>query len=103
QVRIQVLKDMGITEYEPRVISQMLGFTYISVGGSEAEEPDSPGPHQTAHRTPTSTGPLLLLLTAPGYRLKSTQKKVSSAAGRISVPRLSVGAVSSGPSTPTLG
>ncbi|CAF94755.1 unnamed protein product, partial [Tetraodon nigroviridis] len=28
QVRIQVLKDMGITEYEPRVISQMLGFTY---------------------------------------------------------------------------
>lgn len=28
QVRIQVLKDMGITEYEPRVINQMLGFTY---------------------------------------------------------------------------
>ncbi|CAF88726.1 unnamed protein product, partial [Tetraodon nigroviridis] len=30
-------------------------------------------------------------------------RDVSSAAGRISVPRLSVGAVSSGPSTPTLG
>ncbi|CAF87680.1 unnamed protein product, partial [Tetraodon nigroviridis] len=28
QVRIQILKDMGITEYEPRVINQMLGFTY---------------------------------------------------------------------------
>lgn len=71
-------------------------------------------------------------LTAPNYRLKTVQKKVknqlllvdtppppnrlsllmttlslcvqvSSTAGRISVPRLSVGAVSSRPSTPTLG
>ncbi|KAF4802224.1 Transcription initiation factor TFIID subunit 9 [Turdus rufiventris] len=42
-------------------------------------------------------------LTAPNYRLKSLQKKVSSTAGRITVPRLSVGAVSSRPSTPTLG
>uniref|UniRef100_A0A8B9N0Y3 TATA-box binding protein associated factor 9 n=6 Tax=Neoaves TaxID=3078114 RepID=A0A8B9N0Y3_9AVES len=42
-------------------------------------------------------------LTAPNYRLKSLQKKVSSSAGRITVPRLSVGAVSSRPSTPTLG
>ena len=25
---IQILKDMGITEYEPRVINQMLEFTY---------------------------------------------------------------------------
>ncbi|KAK9398287.1 transcription initiation factor TFIID subunit 9-like [Crotalus adamanteus] len=42
-------------------------------------------------------------LTAPNYRLKSLQKKISSSAGRITVPRLSVGAVSSRPSTPTLG
>ncbi|NXJ11171.1 TAF9 factor, partial [Odontophorus gujanensis] len=42
-------------------------------------------------------------LTAPNYRLKSLQKKVASSAGRITVPRLSVGAVSSRPSTPTLG
>ncbi|CAB1316378.1 unnamed protein product [Coregonus sp. 'balchen'] len=28
QVMIQILKDMGITEYEPRVINQMLEFTY---------------------------------------------------------------------------
>ncbi|XP_023263608.1 transcription initiation factor TFIID subunit 9-like, partial [Seriola lalandi dorsalis] len=53
------------------------------------------------------TGPRLppdrYCLTAPNYRLKSIQKKVSSSAGRISVPRLSVGAVSSRPSTPTLG
>ncbi|KAG7249223.1 hypothetical protein CRUP_006920, partial [Coryphaenoides rupestris] len=27
-VMIQILKDMGITEYEPRVINQMLEFTY---------------------------------------------------------------------------
>lgn len=43
---IQILKDMGITEYEPRVINQMLEFTYseldlsrtvlvLSVSGSE--------------------------------------------------------------------
>lgn len=25
---IQILKDMGITEYEPRVVNQMLEFTY---------------------------------------------------------------------------
>uniref|UniRef100_A0A8C1F6W3 TAF9 RNA polymerase II, TATA box binding protein (TBP)-associated factor n=1 Tax=Cyprinus carpio carpio TaxID=630221 RepID=A0A8C1F6W3_CYPCA len=53
------------------------------------------------------TGPRLppdrYCLTAPNYRLKSLQKKVSSSAGRITVPRLSVGAVSSRPSTPTLG
>lgn len=78
------------------------------------------------------TGPRLppdrYCLTAPNYRLKTVQKKVknqrwlgyshclsllimtlclclqvSSTASRISVPRLSVGAVSSRPSTPTLG
>ncbi|PWA24670.1 hypothetical protein CCH79_00016166 [Gambusia affinis] len=27
-VMIQILKDMGVTEYEPRVINQMLEFTY---------------------------------------------------------------------------
>lgn len=28
QVMIQILKDMGVTDYEPRVINQMLEFTY---------------------------------------------------------------------------
>lgn len=28
QVMVQILKDMGISEYEPRVINQMLEFTY---------------------------------------------------------------------------
>uniref|UniRef100_A0A8C0NFF5 TATA-box binding protein associated factor 9 n=1 Tax=Canis lupus familiaris TaxID=9615 RepID=A0A8C0NFF5_CANLF len=42
-------------------------------------------------------------LTAPNYRFKSLQKKASTSAGRITVPRLSVGSVTSRPSTPTLG
>lgn len=32
QVMAQILKDMGITEYEPRVINQMLEFTYSERG-----------------------------------------------------------------------
>ncbi|CAD7676278.1 unnamed protein product [Nyctereutes procyonoides] len=42
-------------------------------------------------------------LTAPNYRFKSLQKTASTSAGRITVPRLSVGSVTSRPSTPTLG
>ena len=30
QVMISILKDMGITDYEPRVINQMLEFSYRS-------------------------------------------------------------------------
>ncbi|XP_059207696.1 transcription initiation factor TFIID subunit 9 [Centropristis striata] len=147
QVMIQILKDMGITEYEPRVINQMLEFTYRYVTTiiedakiyathakkSSVDADDiklaiqcrmdqsftSPPPRdfllevaRQKNQTPLPlikpyTGPRLppdrYCLTAPNYRLKSVQKKVSSSAGRISVPRLSVGAVSSRPSTPTLG
>ena len=28
QVMMAILKDMGVTDYEPRVINQMLEFTY---------------------------------------------------------------------------
>ncbi|TMS14258.1 Transcription initiation factor TFIID subunit 9 [Larimichthys crocea] len=35
QVMIQILKDMGITEYEPRVINQMLEFTYSEFKADE--------------------------------------------------------------------
>ena len=28
QVMMAILKEMGVTEYEPRVINQMLEFTY---------------------------------------------------------------------------
>lgn len=147
QVMMQILKDMGITEYEPRVINQMLEFTYRYVTTiiedakmyathakkSSVDADDirlaiqcrmdqsftSPPPRdfllevaRQKNQTPLPlikpyTGPRLppdrYCLTAPNYRLKSIQKKVSSSAGRITVPRLSVGAVSSRPGTPTLG
>ncbi|KAG5843215.1 transcription initiation factor TFIID subunit 9 [Anguilla anguilla] len=147
QVMIQILKDMGITEYEPRVINQMLEFTYRYVTTiiedakiyathakkSSVDADDirlaiqcrmdqsftSPPPRdfllevaRQKNMMPLPlikpyTGPRLppdrYCLTAPNYRLKSIQKKVSSSAGRITVPRLSVGAVSSRPTTPTLG
>ncbi|XP_075958892.1 transcription initiation factor TFIID subunit 9 [Anarhichas minor] len=146
QVMIQILKDMGITEYEPRVINQMLEFTYRYVTSiiedakiyathakkSSVDADDiklaiqcrmdqsftSPPPRdfllevaRQKNLTPLPlikpyTGPRLppdrYCLTAPNYRLKTVQKKVSSV-GRISVPRLSVGTVSSRPGTPTLG
>ncbi|XP_064205681.1 transcription initiation factor TFIID subunit 9 [Anguilla rostrata] len=147
QVMIQILKDMGITEYEPRVINQMLEFTYRYVTTiiedakiyathakkSSVDADDirlaiqcrmdqsftSPPPRDFLLEVARQknimplplikpyTGPRLppdrYCLTAPNYRLKSIQKKVSSSAGRITVPRLSVGAVSSRPTTPTLG
>ncbi|XP_056587181.1 transcription initiation factor TFIID subunit 9 [Triplophysa dalaica] len=147
QVMVQILKDMGITDYEPRVINQMLEFTYRYVTTiiedakiysthakkSTVDADDirlaiqcrvdqsftSPPPRdfllevaRQKNMTPLPlikpyTGPRLppdrYCLTAPNYRLKSLQKKVSSSGGRITVPRLSVGPVSSRPSTPTLG
>ncbi|KAK5617743.1 Transcription initiation factor TFIID subunit 9 [Crenichthys baileyi] len=147
QVMIQILKDMGVTEYEPRVINQMLEFTYryvttiiedAKIYATHAKKSNvdaddiklaiqcrmdqsftSPPPRdfllevaRQKNQTPLPlikpyTGPRLppdrYCLTAPNYRLKSIQKKVSSSASRISVPRLSVGAVSSRPTTPTLG
>ncbi|NWT03981.1 TAF9 factor, partial [Mionectes macconnelli] len=147
QVMAQILKDMGITEYEPRVINQMLEFAYryvttiledAKIYSSHAKKSSvdaddvrlaiqcrtdqsftSPPPRdflldiaRQKNQTPLPlikpySGPRLppdrYCLTAPNYRLKALQKKVSSTAGRITVPRLSVGAVSSRPSTPTLG
>ncbi|XP_018583973.1 transcription initiation factor TFIID subunit 9 [Scleropages formosus] len=147
QVMVQILKDMGINEYEPRVINQMLEFTYRYVTTiiedakiyathakkSSVDADDirlaiqcrmdqsftSPPPRdfllevaRQKNQTPLPlikpyTGPRLppdrYCLTAPNYRLKSLQKKVTTSAGRITVPRLSVGAVSSRPTTPTLG
>ncbi|XP_053328775.1 transcription initiation factor TFIID subunit 9-like [Spea bombifrons] len=147
QVMAQILKDMGITEYEPRVINQMLEFTYryvttiledAKIYSSHAKKNNidaddvrlaiqcrtdqsftSPPPRdflldiaRQKNQTPLPlikpyAGPRLppdrYCLTAPNYRLKALQKKISSSAGRITVPRLSVGAVTSRPSTPTLG
>nr|XP_006008930.1 PREDICTED: transcription initiation factor TFIID subunit 9-like isoform X2 [Latimeria chalumnae]XP_014351836.1 PREDICTED: transcription initiation factor TFIID subunit 9-like isoform X2 [Latimeria chalumnae] len=143
----QILKDMGITEYEPRVINQMLEFTYryvttilddAKIYSTHAKKSNvdaddvrlaiqcrtdqsftSPPPRdflleiaRQKNQTPLPlikpySGPRLppdrYCLTAPNYRLKSLQKKGPSSAGRITVPRISVGAVTSRPSTPTLG
>nr|AAQ56726.1 liver regeneration related protein [Rattus norvegicus] len=147
QMMAQILKDMGITEYEPRVINQMLEFAlrYVTtilddakIYSSHAKKPTvdaddvrlpiqcradhsftSPPPRdflldiaRQRNQTPLPlikpySGPRLppdrYCLTAPNYRLKSLQKKAPTPAGRITVPRLSVGSVSSRPSTPTLG
>ncbi|NWU05136.1 TAF9 factor, partial [Cephalopterus ornatus] len=106
QVMAQILKDMGITEYEPRVINQMLEFAYRYVT-TILEDAKIYSSHAKKPLIKPYSGPRLppdrYCLTAPNYRLKALQKKVSSTAGRITVPRLSVGAVSSRPSTPTLG
>ncbi|NXR50179.1 TAF9 factor, partial [Hippolais icterina] len=139
QVMAQILKDMGITEYEPHVINQMLEFAYryittiledAKMSSVDADDVclviqcrtdqsfTSPPPrdmNQTTtqkNQTPLPlikpySGPRLppdrYCLTAPNYHLRSLQKKVSSTAARITVPCLRVGAVSSRPSTPTLG
>ncbi|XP_047571294.1 transcription initiation factor TFIID subunit 9B isoform X2 [Lutra lutra] len=143
-VMAQILKDMGITEYEPRVINQMLEFAFryvttilddAKIYSSHAKKPNvdaddvrlaiqcradqsftSPPPRdflldiaRQKNQTPLPlikpyAGPRLppdrYCLTAPNYRLKSLIKKGPNQ-GRL-VPRLSVGAVSSRPSTPTV-
>ena len=147
QMMAQILKDMGITEYEPRVINQMLEFAFryvttilddAKIYSSHAKKATvdaddvrlaiqcradqsftSPPPRdflldiaRQRNQTPLPlikpySGPRLppdrYCLTAPNCRLKSLQKKAPAPAGRITVPRLSVGSVSSRPSTPTLG
>ncbi|KAI5155805.1 Transcription Initiation Factor Tfiid Subunit 9B [Manis pentadactyla] len=144
-VMAQILKDMGITEYEPRVINQMLEFAFRYVTtilddakmySSHAKKANvdaddvrlaiqyradqsftSPPPRdflldiaRQKNQTPLPlikpyAGPRLppdrYCLTAPNYRLKSLIKKGPNQ-GRL-VPRLSVGAVSSRPTTPTIG
>ncbi|XP_011811476.1 PREDICTED: transcription initiation factor TFIID subunit 9-like [Colobus angolensis palliatus] len=147
QKMAQILKDMGITEYEPRGINQMMEFAFryvttilddANIYSSHAKKatieaddvrlaiqcrPDqsftSPPPRdflldieRQRNHTPLPlikphSGPRLppdrYCLTAPNYRLKSLQKKASTSAGRITVPRLSVGSVTSRPSSPILG
>ncbi|XP_014441893.1 LOW QUALITY PROTEIN: transcription initiation factor TFIID subunit 9-like [Tupaia chinensis] len=148
QMMAQILKDMGITEYEPRVINQMLefAFQYMTTILDDAKSYSSHAKKATVgtddvrlaiqcradhllplfpqgifflldiarqrNQTPLPlikpySGPRLppdrYCLTAPNFGLKSLQKKASTSAGRITVPRLSVGSVTSRPSTPTLG
>ncbi|XP_068918606.1 transcription initiation factor TFIID subunit 9B [Petaurus breviceps papuanus] len=146
-VMAQILKDMGITDYEPKVINQMLEFAFryvttilddAKIYSSHAKKATvdaddvrlaiqcrsdqsftSPPPRDflldIARQKNQTPLPLIkpysglrlppdrYCLTAPNYRLKPLPKKGPAQAGRITVPRLSVGAVSSRPSTPTLG
>ncbi|XP_072482153.1 transcription initiation factor TFIID subunit 9B isoform X2 [Notamacropus eugenii] len=145
-VMAQILKDMGITDYEPKVINQMLEFAFryvttilddAKIYSSHAKKATvdaddvrlaiqcrsdqsftSPPPRDflldIARQKNQTPLPLIkpysglrlppdrYCLTAPNYRLKPFPKKGPAPAGRITVPRLSVGAVSSRPSTPTL-
>ncbi|KAJ1068546.1 hypothetical protein K5549_005242 [Capra hircus] len=114
QMMAQILKGMGIPEYEPRVINQMLEVAswYVTTILDDAkfiqcpadQSFTSPPPRDIARQRNQTPLPLIkpylgprlppdrYCLTAPNYRLKSLQKK-----------KLSVGSVTSRPSTPMLG
>ncbi|NXS01690.1 TAF9 factor, partial [Oxylabes madagascariensis] len=131
QVMAQILKDMGITEYEPRVINQMLEFAYryvttiledAKIYSSHAKKSSvdaddvrlaiqcrtdqsftSPPPRDVTLNASVHGGGNFPVYSKPFPDCLVLSPQVSSTAGRITVPRLSVGAVSSRPSTPTLG
>uniref|UniRef100_A0A8C6TQ26 TAF9 RNA polymerase II, TATA box binding protein (TBP)-associated factor n=1 Tax=Neogobius melanostomus TaxID=47308 RepID=A0A8C6TQ26_9GOBI len=117
QVMMQILKDMEFTyRYVTTIIEDAKIYsTHCRMDQSFTSPPPRDFLLEVArqkNQTPLPlikpyTGPRLppdrYCLTAPNYRLKSVQKKVTASAGRISVPRLSVGAVSSRPATPTIG
>lgn len=52
QVMAQILKDMGITEYEPRVINQMLEFAYSKGLRGRAGPGTLPGPGMGSSAAP---------------------------------------------------
>uniref|UniRef100_A0A2I3G2E8 TATA-box binding protein associated factor 9b n=1 Tax=Nomascus leucogenys TaxID=61853 RepID=A0A2I3G2E8_NOMLE len=140
----QILKDMGIKDYKPKVINQILEFAFRNVTtilddakiySSHAKKPNvdaddvrlaiqcradqsftslpprrflldiprqknqTPSPLIKPYARPRLP-PDRYCLTAPNYRLKSLIKKGPNQ-GRL-VPRLTVGAVSSKPTTPTI-
>ena len=57
QVMISILKDMGINEFEPRVVNQMLEFSYrwVSFEGTSQSQLSSPSP-QCPIRNPGDLG-----------------------------------------------
>ncbi|KAK2083165.1 Transcription initiation factor TFIID subunit 9, partial [Saguinus oedipus] len=100
EMMAQILKDMGITEYEPRVINQMLefAFRYVTTILDDANIYSS-----HAKKATVDADDVRLAIQCRADQLKSLQKKASTSAGRITVLQLSVGSVTSRPSTPTLG
>uniref|UniRef100_A0A2I2Z2P7 TATA-box binding protein associated factor 9b n=1 Tax=Gorilla gorilla gorilla TaxID=9595 RepID=A0A2I2Z2P7_GORGO len=131
-VMAQISKDMGITDYKPKVINQILEFAFRNVTtilddakiySSHAKKPNVDADDvrlaiqcrflldiaRQKNQTPLPlikpyAGPRLppdrYCLTAPNYRLKSLIKKGPNQ-GRL-VLRLTVGAVSRKPTTPTI-
>ncbi|KAJ6653051.1 hypothetical protein lerEdw1_010137 [Lerista edwardsae] len=102
QVMAQILKDMGITEYEPRVINQMLEFAYRYVT-TILEDAKIYSSHAKKSNVDADDVRLAIQCRTDQSFTSPPPRDVSSSAGRITVPRLSVGAVTSRPSTPTLG
>ncbi|XP_053435245.1 transcription initiation factor TFIID subunit 9B isoform X4 [Nycticebus coucang] len=98
-VMAQILKDMGITEYEPRVINQMLefAFRYVTTILDDAKIYSS-----HAKKPNVDADDVRLAIQCRADRsFTSPPPRDGPNQGRV-VPRLSVGAVSSRPTTPTI-
>nr|XP_045369353.1 transcription initiation factor TFIID subunit 9B isoform X2 [Camelus bactrianus] len=95
----QILKDMGITEYEPRVINQMLefAFRYVTTILDDAKIYSS---HAKKPNVDADDVRLAIQCRAD-QSFTSPPPRDGPNQGRL-VPRLSVGAVSSRPTTPTI-
>ncbi|KAF6390926.1 hypothetical protein mRhiFer1_016544 [Rhinolophus ferrumequinum] len=98
-VMAQILKDMGITEYEPRVINQMLefAFRYVTTILDDAKIYSS---HAKKPNVDADDVRLAIQCRAD-QSFTSPPPRDGPNQGRL-VPRLSVGAVSSRPTTPTI-
>ncbi|EGW03795.1 Transcription initiation factor TFIID subunit 9B [Cricetulus griseus] len=99
-VMAQILKDMGITEYEPRVINQMLefAFRYVTTILDDAKIYSSHAKKPTVDADDVR----LAIQCRADQSFTSPPPRDGPNQGRL-VPRLSVGAVSSRPTTPTVG
>ena len=88
----QILKDMGITEYEPRVINQMLEFAYSKrrrgrgLGRGLARTAALPSGREVRRETPAGEGKCCRVSVGgfPCQSLKITREEAvfSVAAGR---------------------
>ncbi|KAM5290825.1 transcription initiation factor TFIID subunit 9B isoform 3-T4 [Glossophaga mutica] len=98
-VMAQILKDMGITEYEPRVINQMLefAFRYVTTILDDAKIYSS---HAKKPNVDADDVRLAIQCRAD-QSFTSPPPRDGPNQGRL-IPRLSVGAVSSRPTTPTI-
>ncbi|OBS65085.1 hypothetical protein A6R68_06362 [Neotoma lepida] len=97
-VMAQILKDMGITDYEPRVINQMLefAFRYVTTILDDAKIYSSHAKKATVDADDVR----LAIQCRADQSFTSPPPRDGPNQGRL-VPRLSVGAVSSRPTTPT--